>query len=280
MNFRRMRGSLVFVFSVVSVITVLLWLGALRERSEARDAEQHFASVRGQFVTLIEDVGHLSSEQLKVEQAYVRELTQLESQLRQYLLQPEEGSQLKKVSARPADLMFEIQSLVDSVGREAKQQNVVLKGRAHAFSFSSILNDGMPSSEKDLTLLGKQCQLIDILAHYLVNAQPEQILKVEREGSESLDFKRTEETFTPQGIFEQRLKEHFSVISFRFSFFGKTQSLRSFLNQVSDSPWPFFITSVSVTPEETISGNAAQKPVVSGSGSNFQVAIAWVEDVS
>lgn len=280
MKFKRPRISIPFVCALLCVLAAVSWMGVLRERSQAELAQIQFESARDTWLLFLDEVGHLTLEQLQSEQASVRELSELEVRLRQYLLMPTKEGQLKAELGRPADLVFRIQSLVDKLGREAQQQHVLLKDSASTFGFGAVLKDAMPPSLQELELVGKECQLMDVLGGHLIAAQPSQIFKVEREGNMSIDFKRSDETFSPQGASINRLKENFSVICFRFSFFGKTQSLRTFLNQVSDSSWPLFITDVTVTPSVPESGTVAQKPVVSGGGSNFQVTVAWLGELS
>lgn len=280
MEFKRPRISTSFVCALLCVLAAVSWMGVLRERSQAKLAQLQFESSRDTWLLFLDEVGHPTFEQLQSEQAKVRELSELEARLRQYLLMPTKEGQLKAELGRPADLVFRMQSLVDTLGREAEQKGVVFKNSAKTFGFGAVLKNAMPPSSQELELVGKECQLMDVLGGYLIAAQPSQIFKVEREGNMSIDFKRSDETFSPQGAPINRLKENFSVICFRFSFLGKTQNLRTFLNQVSDSPWPLFITGVKVTPSEKILGIAAQKPVVSGGESNFQVTVAWVGELS
>lgn len=280
MAFKRLRISFIWSCVLLSVLAAASWFYVLRERSRAKFAQETFNTAQAAWLLFLEEVGHPTLEQLQSEQANVRALSALELRLRAYLLMPTKEGRLKEELGRPADLVFRIQSLVDKLGREAQQGNVVLKNSAKTFGFGAVLKDAMPPSSKELELVGRECQLMDVLGGYLIVAQPDQIFKVQREGNMSIDWKRSDEIFSPKSASIERLRENFSVICFRFSFFGKTQSLRSFLNQVSDSPWPLFITDVAVTPLEPALGTAVQKPVVAGSGSNFQVTVAWVGDLS
>jgi hypothetical protein len=276
------RASIYFfsACAVFVVIALLLWLSVLQQFRYAKAAQQQFDVARERFVDFLEKAGYPSLAFLKSEEAAVLELSQLEVSLRQSLLMPTQEGVFKKESSRPADLIFNLQSLVDKLGREAQERNVILKNRSSHFGFGATLRDAMPSSAQELERLGKQCQLMEVLGQYLLVSSPDQILKIEREGTLSTDVKRSEEIFFPQDAYVQRLKQHFSVLCFRFSFLGKTESLRTFLNQVSASPWPFFIAEVGVSSTEPPAGGSAQRPVVGGGATNFYVTVAWVGEVS
>ena len=278
------RASLrVFWLACATLLCVaaLGWISVFIERAAANEAEQSFESKRENFVHFVDTVGGASSSLLEAEQRKVRELDGLEVQLRSYLLTPGDAGALKPESSRPADLVFRLQALMDSLGREAQLHGIILRNRSNAFGFDAILKNAMPPSASELELVSKQCQLMEVLGRYLVTSGPEQILSVQREANLSLDSRRSDETFIPQSAMISRIKEQFNVICFRFSFLGNTQSLRTFLNQIAESPWAFFVANVSATrPETRLPLSAVEKPVVEGGSSEYQVVVAWVEEVS
>ena len=97
-----------------------------------------------------------------------------------------------------------------------------------------------------LIQLTKQMAAIEKLSDLLIQSRPDEISQIRRAevepGSVSAEAMETVESTGPKGLYE--------TLPFEFRFVGTTDSLRMFLNNLSQSDWFFAVRSVQVAGEQ------------------------------
>lgn len=129
----------------------------------------------------------------------------------------------------------------------------------------------LPENKEVIALLDKQRQVLSYLMDQLIEADPVEIRSVKREiielpasSAQRSGSRNQENTFKISPEVSARVPGAIETLGFSITFTGYTQSLREFLNSLSEFEMPIVVRSIEV---DRINQGRSSRPVNSGSNS-------------
>ena len=275
----------------------------LGRRQEARAAE-------AEFQTKVEEHNALSSKKILPHENNVAllkaEVERQKEELGQYhnLLEGDGKLQeaFKNYPKSRADAFFDIASFIQEYRRKAAEANVAIPAN-ETFGFGAYSTTG-PTEDK-LAEVYKQRLIVAYILEEIFEAGPQALLSIRRPGEGGGSSQGQREgggSFSLDPKFSVAIPDMATTLPFEVLFTGHTDTLRSFLNQLSSYEVPLVVRKVEVTPagetpgerqqteaprrrsapvqqEETATENESQEavPLVRDNLSRFTIALEFVD---
>lgn len=312
------------IFSLVVLVCALALLAgaylAFAEAGKVSQLEQSVRSAKSQLSNALNADPAPTEANIKASTANVLELT---SQLEAIRTDLEQGSRLK-TSTDGIQVMASVQQFISDYQNKA-EANVNEEGEAaaitlpedFAFGFEQYIDEAtIPDDPTVIPVLDQQRQILGYLLDQLFSANPHSIVSVRREVLENKPTtgeagrgrnRERAEGFQVNSAISARVPGAIETLGLSLTFTGYTDSLRDFLNSLSNFDLPIVVRSIEVNRAETSavrqrpaqsannldaifgvfggdSGPAAteapqevQKPVIAENVSSFTVILEFIE---
>lgn len=293
---------------IAGVVLAILQMGkASKAKTIARSAQQQLES-------LVNADPAPSTFNLDASKANVEALRSDLEEIRDEL---ERGSKVSassdgvQVMAAIQQYITEYSSKTSNHLNEKGEPDPIATPSNFAFGFSRYIGEVVvPDNEAVIPLLDKQRQILSYLIDTLITADPEGIDFVKREYVEAKPGEaeqggrdNEQSTFRIPSEVSARVPDAIDTMAFRISFRGYTQSLRVFLNALSEFELPIVVRSVEVDrlktsetaqtrPTNTLDSlfggfgggdnsasqpAPAEKPIITDNLSKFTVTLEFIE---
>ena len=151
------------------------------------------------------------------------------------------------------EVYFDLLAFAEEYQRRAGELNIKLSSPAAAkFGFSLYLDSGTGPDAEQIPAIYRQRQIASRLLDKLFKAQPQALLSLQREEPDTEQPGKFNETsadyFKINPSLSNQDEEGFDALAFRLVFLGKTDTLRSFVNEVAGGTLPLILCSVEVRP--------------------------------
>ena len=210
-----------------------------------------------------------------------------------------EGPRAARLRDTPApehrpDAFFDIAAFVEAMRARAQQAGVALKPDER-FGFSTYANEAPESAR--LAAVFRERQIVQYLLEALLDAQPHQLLSVQRErlagparnaapnpaGAQPGRAPGAGETdyFEIDPRVSARVPGVVETAAFRLSFTGHTAALRTLLNKLAEFELPVVVRAVEVAPADRLADGSAPArpdpaPLVAPPWSRFTVTVEFI----
>jgi len=273
----------------VSIASVAFAVGAFLAFSasaEVEKAESELEAAELQRRNLLSSAPAPSAENLAAAEANSAALSEQLASIRQDL---ERGARLS-TSSDGIEVMAGIQQFISNFQRKVSAQTneegeptPIAVPDNFAFGFERYRDEAQPPrDESRIPVLDKQRQILSYLLNQLIEARPENIESVERElvetsaaGPEAAGAGATEDGFQISTAVSARVPGAIDTMAFSLTFTGKTQTLRTFLNELAKFDLPIVVRSIEV--ERPGGSEAVTRP---GGGDNLENIFGVFEGAS
>lgn len=243
-------------FTIVVVACLLAFaVGAFlafAEFGQIDEAKQKISSAETRLNGILSADPAPTPENVEASQENVAELKNELKQIRENL---ERGSRLT-TTTDGIDVMTGIQQHISEYRRKAAENTdeegdsyPILLPQDFAFGFERYLEGTRPLDDPELIpVLDKQRQILGYLLNKLFEANPESMVSVQREVVEAGEqSNRGGRSFKISPAVSARVPGAINTLAFSLSFTGYTESLREFLNNLSNFDLPIVVRSIAVT---------------------------------
>ena len=259
MNIKWIKQNLIAVLAVTSFVVLLAVAVLLQQQASARKTqiEGDLEQQRAQLQRLLaakpfparENIEVLRSDRDRLAQQY------------QALTQAVSRSSIQVPELRPVTFSQQLTKSLDRLARNGKTAHVIMP-ESFAFGFSRYVQAlpvrNLPEAEQKhvLGLLYKQLAVVEKLSELLFTSRVQEIKQIRRvevePGGTSIDALDATITNDPNALYQ--------TLPFEFEFACNTETLRAFLNSLSQSDWFFAVRTLKVESETAAGGGAGAAP--------------------
>jgi hypothetical protein len=312
------------IFSIVMLVCLLAFAAgaylAFAESGKIAQAEQNISSAKSQLTSVLNRDPAPTEANIAASAENVRELRAKLEAIRENL---EQGSRLT-TSSDGIQVMASIQQFISDYQNKAEQNTREENEAApislpddFAFGFEQYISEAtIPNDPAVIPVLDKQRQILSYLLNKLFSANPHSIVSVKREVVEkgapadetgARERENREQGFKVNPAISAEVPGAIETLGFSLTFTGYTDSLREFLNSLSNFDLPIVVRSIEVNREATravnegpsqntnnldaifgtFGGNSesaatqeaqeVQKPVIAENVSSFTVILEFIE---
>jgi hypothetical protein len=273
------KKHLLFFISVL----VLLGIGAtavflvLGDQAKAKERQNQFQNANQQLASVINRSPAPTRENLELAEAQVAELENALAQAREVLRGP--GNIAVNNQIDSVRFISSLQAYLSNF-RRLTQDNNIRTPDNFGFGFARYASAADQPPADRVPALDLQRQILTFLLNRLIEAQPQEIVSIQREAVEDTvattnqagagaargqQTTTTADSFVIDPFISARVPGAIDTLAFRLTFVGYTSSLRHFLNELALYEQPVVVRNVEVRREDATTRAGSATPAATAS---------------